>query len=294
MSTVLDKLVFPKLPTLHGSVRPVFFEPLTGSGERYCIAFVGQTIDGEPISGTAVSHRVARRVIGELGANLVGFSQMVVQDYMVSTRKGVTPSEWHPPFQRMFLGEPRDLSGDSAEDLLRGASLLFAFLAQEQADQTSEVEPAVPAADEENEFRDRVRVAVEMARPGLREYFGRAYSLVGGSVRNRVDYMSSSYGVCFSALNPLTPKGRLLDRAQTALWRLARARDAVELTPPEVLEIVLWTPPAGLPIYKEQHYGLVSETVEELKAEASREQLGVFPVHTSDAAGERILEFEAR
>lgn len=151
MNNVLDEFSFPLLPTLQGSVRPVYFEPLTGSGERYCIAFVGQTIDGEPISGTAVSHRVACHVIGDLGPNLVGFSQMVVQDYMASTKKGVAPSEWHPPFQRMFLGEPRDLAGDIPGDLLRGASLLFAFLAQEQADPTSEVESMVPGTEKLND-----------------------------------------------------------------------------------------------------------------------------------------------
>jgi hypothetical protein len=117
--------------------------------------------------------------------------------------------------------------------------------------------------------------------------------LAGGSVQNRLDYMSASYGVCYSTVNPFTSKTNLLPRAQSALWRLARARDASGFAPPKVLEIVLWTPQPGQPIFSSQHYELVDETVDELRSEAIKENLGVTTVFSPDLAGERLLSMEA-
>ena len=108
-----------------------------------------------------------------------------------------------------------------------------------------------------------------------------------------VDYLSGSYGVCYSTINPSTPKSNLLLRAQSALWKLARARDATGFTQPKTLEIVLWTPQPGLPIFSRQQYGIVDETIKELTTEAAKEELGVLPVHSPRNAGDRLLELEA-
>jgi hypothetical protein len=292
MKTARRKLDFPALAALSGIVRAVYFEPIALSGERYCIAIVGQTASGEAIACSAVSPRVARCVIGELGANLVGFSQLVVQDFKVALHAGVTLNKWRPPFDRMFMSDPREMDGNTGEEVLQAASINFALLAHEVIPAKATDEIVAPSADDERKFRESVQDAVQTARPGLARYFEQSFSLAGGTVKNRLDYLSGSYGVCYSTINPSTPKYNLLPRAQAALWKLARARDATGFAHPKTLEIVLWTPQPGLPIFTEQQYGIIAETVAELTSEAAREELGVTPVHSPHTAGERLLNME--
>ena len=293
MTTPRRKLEFPPLPALSGVVRAVYFEPIALSGERYCIAIVGHTSAGEAIACSTVSPRVARCVIGELGANLVGFSQLVVQDFKIALHAGMALKKWRPPFDRMSLSEAREMDGNDGDQILQAASVNFAMLAHESVPAKVNEEIVAPSADDERQFRESVQLAVQTARPGLARYFGMSFSLAGGTVKNRLDYLSGSYGVCYSTINPSTPKSNLLLRAQSALWKLARARDATGFAQPKTLEIVLWTPQPGLPIFSRQQYGIVDETIKELTTEAAKEELGVLPVHSPRNAGERLLELEA-
>lgn len=293
MKVTHRKLVFPPLPALTGIVRAVYFEPIALSGERYCIAIVGQTASGEALVRSTVSPRIARCVIGELGANLVGFSQLVVQDFKVAHHAGRVFEKWRPPFDRMTLGELREVGGNDQDQMLQAASISFALLAHETAPTKADEPVVAPSADDERAFRESVQKTVQSARPGLARFFGQSFSLAGGTVKNRLDYLSASYGVCYSTINPSTPKSNLMLRAQSALWRLARARDATGFAQPKTLEIVLWTPQPGLPIFSAQQYAIVDDTVEELRTEAAKEDLGVWPVHTPGNAGDRLLELEA-
>jgi hypothetical protein len=293
MKVTRRKLEFPPLPALSGVVRAVYFEPISLSGERYCVAIVGQTVSGDAIACSTVSPRVARCVVGELGANLVGFSQLVVQDFKIALHAGSTLQKWRPPFDRMFLSEPREVDGNDGEQMLQAASINFALLVHEAVPAKDDEEIVSPSADDERKFRESVQVAVQASRPGLARYFGQTFSLAGGTVKNRLDYLSASYGVCYSTINPSTPKFNLLPRAQAALWKLARARDATGFAHPKTLEIVLWTPQPGLPIFSEQQYDVITETVAELTSEAEKESLGVISVHSPHTAGERLLNFEA-
>jgi hypothetical protein len=293
MTATRRKLEFPPLPAISGVVRAVYFEPIGLSGERYCIAIVGQTSAGEVIARSTVAPRVARCVIGELGANLVGFSQLVVQDFKIALHAGMALKKWRPPFDRMSLSDPREMDGNDGEQVLQAASINFALLAHEAVPAKADEEIVAPSADDERKFRESVQGAVQTARPGLARYFGQSFSLAGGTVKNRLDYLSGSYGVCYSTINPSTPKSNLLLRAQSALWKLARARDATGFAHPKTLEIVLWTPQPGLPIFSEQQYDIIAETVAELTSEAAKETLGVTPVHSPHTAGERLLGFEA-
>lgn len=131
MKATRQKLEFPPLPALSGVVRAVYFEPIALSGERYCIAIVGQTSSGEAIARSTVSPRVTHCVIGELGANLVGFSQLVVQDFKHALHAGMALKKWRPTFNRMSLGDPREVDGNDVEQMLQAASINFALLAHE-------------------------------------------------------------------------------------------------------------------------------------------------------------------
>ncbi|MGQ0750998.1 MAG: hypothetical protein ACT4PS_10730 [Betaproteobacteria bacterium] len=270
----------------------MYFEPIALSGERYCIAMVGRTTEGEAIARSTVAPRVARCVIGHLGANLVGFSRLVVKDFKIAMHAGMPLEKWRPPFDRMALSETREFDGNDAEQMLRAASVNFALLAHEPETERTDEEISSPRADDERKFIGSVQALVRKTRPGLVRNFGQTFSLAGGTVKNRVDYLSASYGACYSTINPSTPKSNLLLRAQAALWKLARARDATGFAQPKTLEVVLWTPQSDLPIFSRQQYDIVDETVEELTTEAAKEALGVVSVHSPNNAGERLLRLE--
>jgi len=275
-----------------GRVRPVLM-PVGSVGEIVCIALLGWT-DRDGHWARATTAKALNCLPGELGHALFSFGSLVAADFMHWCGRGKPADEWKAPLGGLVLGDWLDVEGFDAEDAIRISMSLSAFHpSSEPAQSPTSHAITAPRTSDENRFLDEVRSEVERARPNLLKGFRKALSLTGKATSGELDFVGHRYITCYAAVNP---KGRVSSRVQTAsaaLWRLARARDMFGFATPGVVELTAWIPPRGLPIFTAHDYQIAEETVSELQAQASKEDLRVFAVVDASSACRRLIDLEA-
>lgn len=273
-------------------VRPVMM-PAGQLDERLCIALVGASAD----RGFWARPVLAKPLIclqGELGHALSSFGTLVAIDYVEWCTKGRSPDAWVPPLTGLTAGDWLETSGFNFEDAVR-VSLSLCSLAHTEVltDNKAQQPGPAPRTGDENRFLEAVMSEIGRTRPSLTRGFKKSLSLTGKGTTGELDFVGSHYVTCYAAVNP---RGRVSSRVQTAsaaLWRLARARDAFGFATPAAIELTAWVPPSNMPIFSDRDYRVVEETVAELKAQALKEQLDVFPVVDVSMACRRLVELEA-
>ena len=273
-------------------VRPVMM-PVGQLDERLCIALVGASaVNGfwaRPVLAKALSC-----LPGELGHAIYSFGSLVAADYIEWCTRGKSPEEWMPPLSGLMAGDWMEASGFNFEDAVRvGLSLCALAPVEAAADGKLQQQSVAPRTGDEGRFLDAVMSEIGRTRPTLTKGFKKSLSLTGKGSTGELDFVGSHYVTCYAAVNP---RGRVSNRVQTAsaaLWRLARARDAFGFATPAAIELTAWVPPSNMPIFSENDYLVVEDTVAELKAQARKEQLDVFPVVDVSMACRRLVELEA-
>lgn len=273
-------------------VRPVMM-PVGQLDERLCIALVGASSD-RGFWARPVLAKPLTCLAGELGYALSSFGALVAADYLEWCTKGRLPDAWVPPLAGLAAGDWMEVSGFDFDDAVR-VSLSQCSLAHAEVSTDSRAQQPgpTPRTGEENRFLDAVMSEIGRIRPSLARGFKKSLSLTGKGATGELDFVGSHYVTCYAAVNP---RGRVSSRVQTAsaaLWRLARARDAFGFATPAAIELTAWVPPSNMPIFSERDYQVVEETVAELKAQALKEQLDVFPVVDVGMACRRLVEIEA-
>jgi len=288
---------FPELGALRGRAAGVLLEPLPGSGERYCVAVVGAVRRGAVGARETVNPRIARYMLGgDLAGSLYSFAQVVVRDFS-HLAKAADVKKWLPPFNGMYLTSWRDFQVRDLDDLLLQASMTFATLAHgEPVDEIDEefTTTSTPRATDESAFRENVRRIVKARTPDLDVYFDQEISASGSERATfKMDYLSPHLAACFTAINPITPHKHLLSRAQTCLWRVARARDSGHLFKPKKGNLIAWLPEPGLPIFTHKHYELIREIQAELTYEAKKDDIEIVSMYRDINAAEHLITSEA-
>lgn len=274
-----------------GAVRPILMG-VGQVGESVCIALVGKSDSSGPWA-RAVAPKLLSCLPQELAHALVSFGGLVVSDFLEWCNQGRLAEQWQPPIAGLTLCDWIDVEGFDVHDMIRVSMSMAALITSESSDEVRLSNPsATPRPAEESRFLAAVRSEVERFRPALVKGFQRSLSLTGKAASGQIDFVGHHYVTCYAALNP---KARAINRVQTAsaaLWRLARARDAFGFATPAVVELTAWVPPSGLPIYSANDYRVVDETVAELKAQAAKEELDVFPVNDASMACRRLVSIE--
>jgi hypothetical protein len=282
-------------PLLHDTalarVRPVLL-PVGHVGESFCIALLGVDNRQHPW-GRVILERGRRGLPEQVGNASITFGKLAVGDFLYWCNAGRSPDQWLPPVNGLALGDWLEVEGHDEADLVRIA-LSLAALADTDLDVAEDAVAAVeiPRASDEARFLDAVRTEVARLRPALESGFGHRLSLAGRGVGGDIDFVGSHYATCYAALNPKARASVRVTNASAALWRLARLRDELGFAAPADVELTAWTPPKGQPVYTPKEYGLVDEILDELRAQAHKEQLAVFSVGDSGSASNRLLAME--
>ena len=273
-------------------VRPVMM-PVGQVDERLCIALVGVS----PSRGFWARSVLAKPLTclpSDLGHALSSFGTLVAADFLEWCTKGRSPDVWAPPLAGLIAGEWMEASGFSFEDAVRVSLSLCSLAAAEGTVDGRAHQPSLaPRTGDENRFLDAVMSEIGRTRPNLVRGFKKSLSLTGKGITGELDFVGSHYVTCYAAVNP---RGRVSSRVQTAsaaLWRLARARDAFGFATPAAIELTAWVPPSNMPIFSDKDYQIVEDTVAELRAQAKKEELDVYPVVDVSMACRRLVELEA-
>lgn len=274
-----------------GNVRPILLE-VSDWGERLAVAIVGTTTDGSHF-GRVCSSRPAKGLSPDVATACHSFGAMVVVDFVDWCNRTGMPQEWTPPIGGLLLGDWTTMESPDA------ASMADAALAQSalylvpplSADGEGPIS-ATPRTSEEARFLESIKQQVTSRRPALKMGFRKHFSLTGKDVGSEIDFVGSRYATCYAAVNPKGKAGVRLQTASAALWRLARARDAFGFAAPSSVELTAWIPPRGQPIFSEREYEVVDEMIDELRAQARKEDLGVFTATDDATASARLIELE--
>jgi hypothetical protein len=272
-------------------VRPVLL-PVGHVGESFCIALLGVDNRQHPW-GRVILERGRRGLPEQVGNASITFGKLAVGDFLFWCKAGQSPDQWSPPVTGLALGEWLEVEGHDEADVLRIA-LSLAALADMDLDVAEDAVAAIeiPRASDEARFLSAVRTEVGRLHPALERGFGHRLSLTGRGAGGDIDFVGSHYATCYAALNPKARASARVTNASAALWRLARLRDELGFAAPADIELTAWTPPKGQPVYTPKEYDLVDELLDELRAQADKEQLAVFSVGDSGSASHRLLAME--
>ncbi|MGF6635503.1 hypothetical protein [Paraburkholderia sp. MM6662-R1] len=266
------------------------------SGENIAIAVLGEHANGEPFA-RVVTPKVLRCLPQDLGVAVHSFATLIVADYLDwAARRGGTEG-WESPLGGIETGKKFIVDAESREAVVYAAlercSLFHRPSIPKNAVKEEADRPPRPAF--ESRFAQSVKRDVLLQKPSLEPGFNRTFSLTNSSTGFAIDYIGHSYATCYAAIDPRSKGAVRLRTSSAALWRLARARDSFNFGffTPDRFELTAWVPSPDLPIYSEQDYDLVSDMVNELKLQASKEELGVFPTHDARSASKRLLGHEA-
>jgi len=219
---------FPARKSTHeGRWVPLFVEPMVGSGERICIGIAAS--DGEAVEVVAVPRleRLAS-VYGSATGAFQWTATLALQECEFAARnKGLEaladlkPTIGGLSFGAIRRGAGRDL-GDLARVALRQASALAALDSDELAAKTA---PTIEAT--QSSVISSVRKIVGKARPELREYFNRTFSLRQGTRPLQFGFVGKKMAVNFSSLHAQSANGLAaqVDKAKARLLDLESLRD---------------------------------------------------------------------
>lgn len=272
--------------------RPVFLH-VGRLCEQVCIAMLGYS-DATGPWARATTSKPLTGLPNDLGQALTTFGNLVAADFQERCGRGQGPREWTPPISGLILGDWFIVDGFDVDDALRVATSMSAFAPRSSTSLDAENPASItgPRTSEESRFFEAVKLEVLRTRPKLASGFRRGLSLTGKAAGGEIDFVGNHYVTCYAAINP---RGRAATRVQTAaaaLWRLARTRDAFGFAAPAAIELTAWVPPTGLPIYTDQDYRIASETVAELREQASKEELTIFTVPDAPTACRRLVAIE--
>ncbi|AXF10007.1 hypothetical protein CUJ91_18480 [Paraburkholderia graminis] len=276
-----------------GSARLVYLQIET-SGERIAIAVLGEFASGAPFA-RVVTRKVLKCLPDDLGITLHSFGALIVADYLDwSVHKG-RPAQWVSPLSGIQTGKAFEVDAEDEEGVVQAAlercSLFHRRPANVSSSSDDDIRVVRPAF--ENRFAQSVKKEVLTRKPSLHAGFNRTFSLSKSSTGFAIDYVGQAYATCYAAIDPKSKSAVRLRAPSAALWRLARARDSFGFITPDKFELTAWVPSADLPIYSDREYELVSDMVDELRMQASKEDLSVFPIHDARSASKRLLGYES-
>ena len=275
-----------------GSARLAFLRFET-SGENVAIAVLGEFDSGAPFA-RVVTPKVLKCLPQELGVAIHSFGSLIAADYLAWALANGSTQNWVPPLGGIEIGRPFIVDAEDEEGVVLAAlercSLFHRPSTPKNAVAEDSDRPPRPAF--ESRFAQSVRKEVLLQKPSLEPGFNRTFSLTNSETGFAIDYVGHAYATCYAAIDPKSKGFVRLRAPSAALWRLARARDTFGFVTPENFELTAWVPASDMPIYSERDYELVADMVGELKEQARREGLGVFPTHDSRSASRHLLRQE--
>lgn len=198
-----------KLPSVRAKYAPVYWEPLTGSGERICAIVLVAPELGTSTMLTPAAHVIinARRLRAMLGAERAESVQGILAQAADFMRQrlfaGADISECSPPFHGFTVGRERRARGFTAEQVLDAAvRTVSAFgSADDLLEEAGELANHSTATT--REFLARVQTAFAPADDARRQRFLRPVHTHVGDIT--IDYVHERNLVQFASA-PTTPR----------------------------------------------------------------------------------------
>ena len=204
------------------SWRPLFWEPVAGTGERLMIGLV-HDFGGETGIARIIRDDVLDALYGKAAEGVRRLIDQALQMYLAAANAS-SVSAVGVSMMGLHAGELKMTKVRSVTELLHVAALLYSSLAN--LDKLDELEEAdAPQQEDVNRrFSTEVRSGVASIRPELLLNFGKGGRLVPGGQMVKFGYFSTKAVLHFTVLNAVRQAAGVRD-ARARLFELQRARD---------------------------------------------------------------------
>jgi len=265
--------------------RPLYWEPVTGTGERLMVGVV-YSFAGEFCAARTIRKDVLDCLFGKSSAgilNLIDESLRAAQ--AASTALGGLDSLCSPIFG-LVPGELRATQSKSPRDLIETACLLYSSLVNlDKLDEADEND--APQQEEVNRrFGTEVRLEVLKIRPALGSGFGNGAQLVPGGQRVRFGFSSPRAIIHFTVLHPVRHSGSMKD-ARAKIFELQQAR---KLSGIGVAALIAGTPRLDDPTLGSKQRDQLRDNQLEIESEADAVNLRWYSAHSASEGALRVVE----
>ncbi|WP_257813061.1 hypothetical protein [Burkholderia glumae] len=267
--------------------RPIFWEPVSGTGERL---MVGSIVE---MDGVLSWHRLIRDDILDClyGKSSSGVKDLIdtgLQAICALSELGAMRAETMPPVYGLEAGPLRNTHATSISDALRTAALLYSSLSNlDKLDDPDEAD--APSQEEGNRrFTTDVRERVLKLRPDLSDYFGKTATLVEGGQQTRFGYVSPRSILHFGVLSPVRQPAGLRD-ARARLWELRGAQEMAQIP---FAGLIFGVPSPDDPTLSDRQIDAMNRNLRGIEQEADKYHMRFFAVSTAQAGAEKVLEHE--
>lgn len=288
------KITFPpRNDRVKASWRPIYIEPLIGSGERLTIG-VAVWAENSFIVEQVEALNKLECLYGKANEGLDFAARESLRDLRnrLSHDGPDAFRAWKPPFSGVVFGEARGSKGATLEEIAMGALKMCSSIPISKSDDN-----IVAAREEVSENRARhqrlltlVRNYVKDQRPGLCDAFRKR---PGKGYRNPViEFLGSRLAANFAILEP-SGLNREITTAKAKILDLQWAREKMAEFGPQQYELLIFISGTQVgPLYSEDKRAALIGSKEVLTEEGNN--VGVIcRYHESiDAIGQRILEGE--
>lgn len=269
--------------------RPLFWEPVEGTGERLMAGVVVQ------LGSELVARRVIRDdVLDSLYGAAASRPRALIEEALSLCRSIVEAGGetglhiLKEPILGLHPGPYRETDVFGIADALRQAVLLYSSLAQTDiAD--DEDEGAVQPEEINRRFATEVRDAVLQRAPSLAPFFNRQATLHQGGSLVRFGFLSDNAVMHFSIVSAVRQSASV-SYARAKLWELTRAKEFAGLRTAALVSAV---PRVDDPTLGHKQRSKLATNLREIEQEADDGEIRFLPVDSVDRAAERVLELSA-
>lgn len=263
--------------------RPIFWEPVSGTGERL---MVGVVIEW---ANELRAHRIIRDdVLDSLYGKSAKGARTLIEQGLETLRQlalGGTIGEDLPAAFGMHAGPLRNTHAETLGEALRTAALLYSSLANLDRLDILEEEDAPSQEETNRRFTTEVRERVIERRPELAKYFGRQAVLTQGGEPIRFGFCSERSILHFGVLSPVRQSSGVRD-ARARLWELHRAREWAQM---QIAALVVAAPRLDDPTLSKQQTESIRKNLNEIEMEADSYGMHFDPVTSIDDGVDRVL-----
>ncbi|MBH2008218.1 MAG: hypothetical protein I8H71_00825 [Xanthomonadaceae bacterium] len=266
--------------------RPVYWEPVAGSGERLMAGVVG--IHGDNWQARRVLRDdVLESLYGERASGAMKLIDEALSTALV-VAKGAGLEALRSPVMGLSPGALRRTAAANFSEVLKQAALLYSSLTNLDALDNAEDEPSAKVEDGNRQFGAEVRSTIAALRPDLKEHLSRKAPVAEGGVPVRFGFLSDRLIVQFAVLHPVRQSGSV----STARGKIFELQQASLLSGIPASALVLAVPPADAAVFHENQRNALRANTEEIRREAKGVGVNLEAVTTVLDGANRVLQLQ--
>jgi hypothetical protein len=267
---------------------PIYWEPVQGTGERLMVGVIAQ-YGGEWLREKIIRDDVLDALYGKNSANP---KKLIIQGLdvgleLVSKLGFDRFSEFPKEIFGLYFGRQINTEAHSFNDLMRQATLLCSSLASIDSYDDLEESDSPSQEDTNKRFVTEVREYVRERRPDLGGNFNKPGNLTNDGLPVKFGYLSAKAVLHFSVINAVRQSNGVRD-ARARLWELSNAQQYAHIP---FAGLITGVPRSDDPTLGSKQKLALEINIKEIEKEADKWDMRFLPVHSSEEAASRVIEY---